>query len=61
MKMPDRSTITVDALAWEALSLNPLRLYSMFSILVTLPRTFVKVGQGLRAGQSGDELGDCPS
>ena len=30
----------------------------MFSILVTLPRTFVKVGQGLRAGQSGDELGD---
>jgi hypothetical protein len=44
MKMPCRSTITVDAPVCEALSpKRPLGYTSVVSIVVKLPRTFVKV------------------
>jgi hypothetical protein len=51
MKMPGRSTITVDAPAWEALSSKLSSSYtSMLSILVKLPRTFVKIRRVFRQG-----------
>jgi hypothetical protein len=44
MKMPCRSTFTVDAPVCEALSpKRPLGYTSMASIIVKLPRAFVKV------------------